>query len=244
MADESQKLDTLYWFNNPSILIGDATEHAFARDHQFAQRAANGEGPFLHTWQAADVLVLGARDVTPHFNDIQNRFQQQGYHLIVRKSGGALVPLDAGVVNVSYVCAKSPGNLDADEDFSFLAGWLRDAMGSELVTVGEVVGSYCPGRFDLQINGRKVCGIAQRRYRGAVVVQAFINIRADGNRRATLAKQFYEHAAHSQTPLFRIQLDKVGSLEQFAGIHTTERFVQRLQDAAATRFRTVVTEDE
>ncbi len=247
MAECKQKLQNLRWINNPILYSGESAEQVFALDHQLAQRAANGEGPFLHVWRAKDVLVLGSRDVSSQFDVVQEHFRQKGYRLIVRQSGGALVPLDAGVVNLSYICAKSPGQLHADEDFHFLADWLRDSTGTERVMIGEVDGSYCPGRFDLQMDGRKVCGIAQRRYSGAVVVQAFINVEVDGNRRATLAKQFYElsaQSAHSQTPLFQIQLDKVGSLQQFSGIHTPEQFVERLRMTAKQRFRTIVMEEQ
>lgn len=38
----------------------------------------------------------------------------------------------------------------------------------------EIVGSYCPGSYDLSINGQKFAGISQRRIRNGVAVQIYL----------------------------------------------------------------------
>ena len=38
----------------------------------------------------------------------------------------------------------------------------------------EIEHSYCPGRFDLSIDGKKFAGISQRRVRGGIAVQIYL----------------------------------------------------------------------
>ena len=240
MSNHSDSRLELKWRDELEVLMCDDANEAFALDQRLAERAASGEGPFLHVWRADKVLVLGSRDVHRGIESVSRYFQQLGIHLIERNSGGALVPLDAGVLNVSYICAKQPGQFQVDDDFHFLASWLSEAMGPSEVSIGEVAGSYCPGRFDIQIGGQKVCGIAQRRYSNAVVVHAFVNVLDDGGLRALLAQAFYHQIAHSQTHVFPIQLDKVGSLQMLTDVKTIDEFCRRLRVAGNTRFSSIV----
>jgi len=56
----------------------------------------------------------------------------------------------------------------------------------------EIVGSYCPGGYDLSIDGKKFAGISQRRIRNGVAVQIYLCVNGSGAQRAELIKQFYE----------------------------------------------------
>src|SRR5699024_9795656 len=55
----------------------------------------------------------------------------------------------------------------------------------------EIVGSYCPGDYDLSINGVKFAGISQRRVKNGISIQIYLDINGHINRRANLIKDFY-----------------------------------------------------
>ena len=51
----------------------------------------------------------------------------------------------------------------------------------------EIVGSYCPGSYDLSIAGKKFAGISQRRIRNGVAVQIYLCVSGSGQERAQLS---------------------------------------------------------
>src|SRR5699024_3829156 len=55
----------------------------------------------------------------------------------------------------------------------------------------EIVGSYCPGDYDLSIDGKKFAGISQRRVRDGVAVQIYLDVDGDAQERARLVRDFY-----------------------------------------------------
>lgn len=112
------------------------------------------------------------------------------------------MPLDLGVVNVSLLLPKSAGDMEHRKDFDLMVALIRDVMSTitNRIDQGEVMGSFCPGEFDLSIGGRKFCGIAQRRQQHALSVQAFIIVEGLGEEKASLARGFYERAAGSASP--------------------------------------------
>lgn len=126
-----------------------------------------------------------------------------GYEAIVRGSGGAAVPLDDGVVNVSLILPSS-GELAHGfrDDFGRMVALIKLALLEHGLTVryGEVEGSYCPGDYDLHIDGFKFCGISQRRQVKAMIVQAFVNVEGSGDERAALVREFYARAGAGAEP--------------------------------------------
>ncbi|MCY7265085.1 lipoyl-[GcvH]:protein N-lipoyltransferase, partial [Pseudomonas protegens] len=58
----------------------------------------------------------------------------------------------------------------------------------------EITNSYCPGKFDLSINGKKFAGISQRRVRGGIAVQVYLCVEGSGSERALMMKHFYDRA--------------------------------------------------
>src|SRR5699024_7367020 len=66
----------------------------------------------------------------------------------------------------------------------------------------EIVGSYCPGDYDLSINGKKFAGISQRRIRNGVAVQIYLCVNGSGSERAEFAKQFYDRAIQGKPTKF------------------------------------------
>jgi octanoyl-[GcvH]:protein N-octanoyltransferase len=171
----------------------------FALDELLCDQVGAGAAPpLLHLWRHNRAFVLGLRDrKLPNAAHAMERLRTEGYAVGVRHSGGAAVPLDAGVLNVSLILPKPHGSIHYHDDFErmrLLIGKAVKALGVD-IEKGEIVGSYCPGEYDLSIRGRKFCGIAQRRKLKAYIIQAFIVVDGSGEERARIAEDFYSVAA-------------------------------------------------
>jgi octanoyl-[GcvH]:protein N-octanoyltransferase len=153
--------------------------------------------PVVHLWRHERAFVLGLRDSRlPQAPEAMEWLEGEGYRVMVRNSGGAAVPLDLGVVNVTLIQTGVPGQLRMNDDFQLMAGLLAETLRPFGVAfdIGEVSGSYCPGDFDLSIGGRKFCGLAQRRQLRAYAVQAFVNAEGNSRERAAVVREFYRRA--------------------------------------------------
>jgi octanoyl-[GcvH]:protein N-octanoyltransferase len=171
---------------------------SFALDELLGKAAGNGGQPVCHLWRHPRAFVMGTRDSRlPHAAEAIRRLEEAGYSTLVRNSGGAAVPLDLGVVNLSLILPISEGKQDFRTDFERMHRLIRRtvAAGGREIDRGEVAGSYCPGDYDLQLDGLKFCGIAQRRQLRAMIIQAFIVVEGSGMERGELVRAFYERAA-------------------------------------------------
>ncbi|MBO9609257.1 MAG: lipoate--protein ligase family protein [Paenibacillaceae bacterium] len=169
----------------------------FARDELLCRAVGAGHPPVVHLWRHPRAVVLGLRDSRlPHIREAADWLRAQGYEPAVRNSGGAAVPLDDGVVNVSVVLPIVPPAGDFRADFPIMAELIRGALKrrTNAVAFGEIAGAYCPGDYDVSIGGRKFCGISQRRQMRSFVLHAFVVARGSGRERAELAKRFYDVA--------------------------------------------------
>lgn len=233
--------------------------YPFALEEVLCRRVGQGHPPIVHLWIHPKAFVVGLRDRRlPNAVQAMEDLRGQGYVVAVRNSGGAAVPLDPGVVNISLILPKSDGAIDIHVDFALMAGLIGETVERmaglnakpEAVKVhaGEVVGSYCPGDFDLSIHGRKFCGIAQRRQTRAHVIQAFINVTHDEDKRAEAARGFYRKAAADEPGVFvtaaassravhpLIASHTMASLDDFIGemsvAHFVDEFINTLQSYA------------
>lgn len=150
----------------------------------------------LHMWRHQKAVLLGARDAAlPGSAKAIARLCTLGYAVAVRPFGGLAVVLDEGVLNVTLILPGSPA---MDEGFTALSAMLQGAFGTYgAIHVGEVAGSYCPGRYDLSLFGRKIIGIAQRRIAGAVAISAFVNVGPGTATREHVVNQFYKDCAEA-----------------------------------------------
>src|SRR5690625_3972373 len=95
----------------------------------------------------------------------------------------------------------------------------------------EIVGSYCPGDYDLSINGIKFAGISQRRVRNGVAVQIYIDIEGDSNSRAKIIQQFYQISKREAITSYEypsINPDVMASLNEL--LHTRLTVKQCIRD--------------
>ncbi|MBD3920615.1 lipoate--protein ligase family protein [Paenibacillus sp. PR3] len=174
--------------------------HSFALDELLCRQVGEGGPPIIHLWRHPGAFILGQRDNRlPHVETALQQLAVRHYHTAVRNSGGAAVPLDRGVVNVSLIVPidGSASGMRFNHDFERMYELISLALSftGSRVDKGEIAGAYCPGDYDLSIDGRKFCGIAQRRQAKALIVQAFVVAEGSGSERAALVRAFYDAAA-------------------------------------------------
>jgi octanoyl-[GcvH]:protein N-octanoyltransferase len=207
----------------------------FAVDELECRQVGKGAQPFIHLWRHRRAFILGLRDrKLKQAHDAMEVLDNQGYAVAVRNSGGAAVPLDEGVLNISLILPNPTGTTKLHEDFMIMAELIQETInqltGNIEVSVGEITGAYCPGAFDLAIGGRKFCGIAQRRQTGAYIVQAFIVIEGIGAERARLVADFYRHAGNNDIGYPIVTEQATASLQESFDSASVVHFVQKFKE--------------
>ena len=119
-------------------------------------------------------------------------FKENNFNVIVRNSGGLAVVLDEGVLNVSLLFQETEKGIDIDLGYDTMWHLIQEMLKDYDVTIEakEIVGSYCPGSYDLSIRDQKFAGISQRRIRGGVAVQIYLCATGSGSERAALVRDF------------------------------------------------------
>lgn len=172
--------------------------YPFAWEELICRQVGLGQLPMLHIWRHPKAMVVGLRDRRlPRAAKAMEQLRQQGWEVAVRPSGGAAVPLNRGVLNVSLILPNPKRAVNIHDDFRRLAGLISRALipWTNLAKAGEIEGAFCPGDYDLSIDGRKFCGIAQRRQAKAYIVSAFVIVEGTGDQLAEEVRQFYNEAA-------------------------------------------------
>jgi len=139
----------------------------------------------------------------------------KNYLFYLRNSGGLGVVTDEGILNCTLFLPDKD-NLQIDDAYEKMYSLLRQAFSPQIKT-GEITHSYCPGTFDLSINGKKFAGISQRRAGNAVAVMAYISINGQQRKRSRLMKNFYEISDFPKNKRFEypeIDLQSMENLDQ------------------------------
>ncbi|CAH8714687.1 lipoate--protein ligase family protein [Paenibacillus thiaminolyticus] len=229
---EDEALDELVLGKLNDVLLLDRTNdwtepdplYPFALDELLCRQTGRGGPPLCHLWRHPRAFILGQRDSRlPQAAEALRWLESLGYATAVRNTGGAAVPLDSGVVNLSLILPKQEGgDKHFHGDFERMYRLIRRALQHTCCRVdkGEVEGAYCPGDFDLSIGGRKFCGIAQRRQANAFIVQAFVIAGGSGRDSAGLVREFYARATAGGTERDypRVAEESTASLEEAAGL--------------------------
>jgi lipoate-protein ligase A len=141
----------------------------------------------LLLWQAKEpTLVLPAGKKWPESEKLISGLRDENWHLFSRKTGGAPVPQCQGIINLSHLYVwsnETPYSItQAYENLcNVLHGFFRQFG---LISQAHATQfSYCDGDYNININGRKIVGTAQRvilkKGGGKIVLaQAFILVDA------------------------------------------------------------------
>lgn len=153
-------------------------------------------------WVHHQTIVLGIQDTKlPFLEEGIHFLKENGYDVIVRNSGGLAVVLDEGVLNLSLIFPEKIKSIDINRGYEAMWELIREMFRDfpHDIEAKEVVGSYCPGSYDLSIAGKKFAGISQRRIRKGVAVQIYLCVNGSGSERAQLIKDFYEISKKGET---------------------------------------------
>jgi len=201
---------------------------SFATDDTLCESVGSGNSPAVaRSWVHHQTIVLGIQDTKlPFLQEGLKVLEQKGYQYIVRNSGGLAVVLDEGVLNLSLILPEAEKGIDINRGYD--AMWLLiKKMFSDFaieIEAREIVGSYCPGSYDLSIGGKKFAGISQRRLKKGVAVQIYLCVSGSGSERAEVIRDFYEKARKGESTKFvypDVSPDVMSSLSELLGTPLT-----------------------
>lgn len=179
---------------------------SFGYDDTLCASVGAGKAPAtVRTWVHHNTVVLGIQDTKlPYLQEGIQFLNGQGYQVIVRNSGGLAVVLDAGVLNVSLIFPETEKGIDINRGYEAMWALTKSMFADfpQRIDAGEIVGSYCPGSYDLSIGGKKFAGISQRRLRKGVAVQIYLSVDGSGSKRAELVREFYRRAKKDEATKF------------------------------------------
>lgn len=167
----------------------------FALTDVLTEYSGEHKKTIIHFWQLPQTLILGMKDSrVPYFNDALETVRREDYRLLLRNAGGLGVISDSGVLNVSLILPKDEASeLSIDDGYQTMVDWLnRTRFGALGIEIGEITDSYCPGKFDLSIGGKKIAGIAQRRVKDGVAIMMYLSVDGDQNVRGKIVRSYYQ----------------------------------------------------
>lgn len=180
------------------------TVQPFAWADAFLRHISNhSDQMILHFWPMENTLILGMLDrQVPYFSEGLQVIKNHGYQPIVRNIGGLGVISDDGIFNFSLILPNAH-QLSINDAYLMMVELIREMFHDfkESIEHFEIPQSYCPGTFDLSINGKKFAGLAQRRVKDAVLVSAYLSVYGNQLFRGQLVKDFYEKGIKGQPTL-------------------------------------------
>ena len=146
---------------------GNDFEQRVTYDERLLEQIASGERPHtIRIWRNRQCLVSTVKEARqPGFDQACDALNKAGWPVVVRRTGGSCVPHSPGVLNLSLVYPCPRDQLWTQEDsYRLLCAPLQQLLESYALKAdtGEVPGSFCDGKFNLQVGNRKLVGTSQR----------------------------------------------------------------------------------
>lgn len=166
-----------------------------ATDEMFLRSNFSDDECIMHFYTLPNSVILGAPDTrVPFFNEALFAFYRRNVIPAVRNIGGLGIIADTGVLNFSIVLNKREDQFSIKAGYNLMTSFIKELFpeAQDKIKAMEISNSYCPGDFDLSINGKKFAGIAQRMVKDAFVVSIYISIFGDQKRRANMMREFYD----------------------------------------------------
>lgn len=216
-------------------------QHSFAIDDTLCASVGKLESPATaRTWVHHNTIVLGIQDTKlPFLADGVNFLKSKGYHVIVRNSGGLAVVLDKDVLNISLIFPDSEKGIDINRGYDAMLDLIKHMLkdNGKQIEAREIFGSYCPGSYDLSINGKKFAGISQRRLRGGIAVQIYLCVTGSGEDRADLIRQFYKISLKNEQTKFIFPTIKPETMSSLSDLLQVDLSVEKLLFALLTTLK-------
>jgi lipoate-protein ligase A len=185
--------------------------------------------------------------VAPRSAERQSGFAQaaeamarRGWPVVLRATGGDVVPQSAGLLNIAFSFRAEPSpDFGVNAAYRLFCGPLVEALARLGVdaSCGKVPGALCDGDFNLVVDGRKLAGTAQRwrRLGGAdrggvaILAEAAILVDADLATLVGAANEFY----HRLDVPRRIAAERHVTLAQLLPAPALEMGVESLMNRLA-----------
>lgn len=215
---------------------------SFGMDDTLCASVGSGNSPATaRAWVHHQTVVLGIQDTRlPHLQAGLDYLEEEGFHFIVRNSGGLAVVLDEGVLNLTLIFPEKEKGIDINRGYDAMWQLVRQMFHDfpHEIVAREIHGSYCPGSYDLSIDGKKFAGISQRRLRSGVAVQIYLCVNDSGKKRAALIQEFYSRAINDEATKFQypeVNPEVMASLSDLFGVKLSIndcllRFLKSLQE--------------
>lgn len=156
------------------------------------------EQPIIHFWQLEKAMILGMKDTKViHLKKGLDVLKKWNYPAVVRNAGGLGVISDTGTLNISLILPHSAKKkLEIDSAYILMWTWIKLAFqdSKKNIKAFEINDSYCPGTFDLSINGKKFAGIAQRRVKNGLAIMIYLSVNGDQKKRGEAVEHFYRES--------------------------------------------------
>lgn len=229
---------------------------SFAMDDTLCALVGAGKtSAVARSWVHHQTVVLGIQDTKlPFLKQGIEVLKENQFQAIVRNSGGLAVVLDEGVLNLSLVFPETGRRIEINRGYDTMWELIKLMFADFAVEIEakEIVGSYCPGSYDLSIADKKFAGISQRRIRNGVAVQIYLCVSGSGRERAQMVKDFYQAAIAGAETKFvypDIQPEVMASLAELLQTPLTvsdvmQRFLRVLQEHSEQMNVTVLTLEE
>src|SRR5690606_34690612 len=221
---------------------------SFALDDTLCEMVGMKHSPATaRTWIHENTIVLGIQDSRlPNIKEGIAYLKDEGWKVVVRNSGGLAVVLDEGIYNLSLILHEKDNRLSIEQGFEAMVALLKRMLKHCGISFqsGEIAGSYCPGRYDLSVDGKKFAGISQRRIRGGTAVQVYLCIDGSGSERAQVIRRFYELASGGDDQLYpTIIPETMASLEELSQNNIQIAALNELLIQELKRFGNVIAKD-
>ena len=193
------------------------------RQEQLAEEISCHQQRLLLLWRAPRALVVGRSDTRlPHFADAVDRLVVEGWPVLSRRSGGSACPVSEGTLQIGLAQAVFTATT-IDAAYIELANIIRTVLESYglMAATRRTSSGFCPGRYDISVNGRKVAGLSQhwRQCNGQITVTtaATMIVEQDPEEIAHIVNLFYRVAGGAE----RCSASAVGALRQDLPVDAT-----------------------
>lgn len=168
----------------------------FAFTDLFTSKMNESGQPIIHYWQLEHSVILGMKDSrVPHFDEALQSLVQKNYQVMLRNSGGLGIIADSGILNISFILPNPDHqSLSINSAYELVMRLIQEAFQSfnQKIEAKEIYDSYCPGDYDLSIDGKKFAGIAQRRIKEGISVMIYLSVNGPQIKRGQVMRQFYQ----------------------------------------------------
>lgn len=251
-----------YLFNQPNIrFINHSNDKhifqhsnnalaSFAIDDAIATTVGESIAPpTVRMWVHDKTIVLGIPDSRlPFLEDGLHYVKEQGYHAVIRNSGGLAVLLNSGVLNMSLILPSNK-QLSIHDGYNIMYQLIQKLFKQYTSSIDayEIKGSYCPGDYDLSIGGIKFAGISQRRVRNGVAVQIYIDIEGSSHKRATIVRDFYTNSIQNETTKYHypeVKPEVMGAINTLLNVDfTVNQVTTNIKHLFTQMGKTIATEN-